>query len=125
MYSLKLQRFLNLMRLLDVMSAEPVIQLEYLRWNDHPEPEMAMAEFLEDLQGYESLLEEMTESGEVLPEERELFDRLLHLSEVIDSQSNSYTTSEILYGEKWREMRDTALLLRMSASSRSVLKLMR
>lgn len=117
MYDLTVQRFLNLARLLDVMSAEPAFQLRYLEWLNFPEPTTAMGELFEDLQGYEALIDDMRESGHLRPEEEALFRRILSLSEQIDADPASYTRQEIFYGDAWRDVRDTAMLLKMSLYS--------
>ncbi|MGW1028114.1 hypothetical protein ACWD4J_31240 [Streptomyces sp. NPDC002577] len=117
MYDLKVQRFLNLMRLLDAMAAEPVVQLQYLGWRQFPDPVAAMGEFFEDLQGYESLIEEMADDGDFRPEEQELFAHVLSLSESIDADPNSYTRAAVMYGDAWREVRDAAMVLKLSLSA--------
>ncbi|MFE9438023.1 hypothetical protein ACFYO2_03225 [Streptomyces sp. NPDC006602] len=117
MYSLTVQRFLNLMRLLDVMSAEPAFQVRYLEWRNFPDPLAALGELFEDLQGYEGLIEDMKESGDLRDEEEAIFRRILSLADVIDEDPRSYTRAEVNNGETWREVRDAAMVLKLSLAS--------
>ncbi|MBM9506280.1 hypothetical protein [Actinacidiphila acididurans] len=120
MYAQRVRLFLSFIRLLDVMAAEPAVQLEYLRLKNFPSPESAMVEFFEDLEGFQAFFGDMLDAGTFGAGEQELFERLLRLGDAIDSQPDSCTRGAILYGRQWNDVRDTALLLKLSVSSKPV-----
>lgn len=120
MYELRLRRLLNLLRLLDLVSAEPLLQIDYLKKSGYSEPENAMLEFFEDLSGYESLISDMAEARDLDSVSSRLFSRLLELGAILDSLPNPCTEHEIFYGDVWQEVRDTAMLFRLSLSSTPV-----
>jgi hypothetical protein len=111
------QKFFNLLRLLDVMSAEPAYQFQYMTWRNFPDPVGAVGELFEDLQGYEAFLGDMEETGDLHPDEEALFRGILRLSERIDATPGGYSRERICADENWRKVRDAALLLKLSLSS--------